>query len=188
MTDQVLHLKRRRMLSALGVCCIVLSSRTLAQGNIIDFTLPATMRDCWIVNDGVMGGVSQSGLRHDPQGMIFEGQVSLENNGGFASMRSPARFETETQVLDLTTRGDGKRYKLILRTEAAVRVTYESDFVSEATWHTHRFTTSQFIASFRGRSVQAPQLSFSDVIELGILIADKQEGSFRLQLKTIKSS
>jgi len=55
----------------------------------MDFTLPATMRDCWIVNDGVMGGVSQSGLRHDPQGMIFEGQVSLENNGGFASMRSP---------------------------------------------------------------------------------------------------
>ena len=120
--------------------------------------------------------------------MIFEGQVSLENNGGFASMRSPARFETETQVLELTTRGDGKRYKLILRTETAVRVTYESDFVSEATWHTHRFTTSQFIASFRGRSVKAPQLSFSDVIELGILIADKQEGSFRLQFKTIKSS
>ncbi|NCV40563.1 MAG: CIA30 family protein, partial [Betaproteobacteria bacterium] len=41
---------------------------------------------------------------------------------------------------------------------------------------------------FRGRSVQAPQLSFSDVIELGILIADKQAGSFRLQLKTVKSS
>ena len=67
MTDQVLHLKRRRMLSALGVCCIVLSSRILAQGVMMDFTLPATMRDCWIVNDGVMGGVSQSGLRHDPR-------------------------------------------------------------------------------------------------------------------------
>ena len=78
--------------------------------------------------------------------------------------------------------------RVILRAEAAVRVTYESDFVSESTWHRHRFTTSQFIASFRGRSVQAPQLSFSDVIELGILIADKQEGSFRLQLKTVKSS
>ena len=36
-------------------------------------------------------------------------KVSLKNNGGFASMRSPARFETETQVLELTTRGDGKR-------------------------------------------------------------------------------
>ena len=77
--------------------------------------------------------------------------------------------------------------RVILRAEATVRVTYESDFVSEATWNTHRFTTSQFIASFRARSVQAPPLSFSDVIELGILIADKQEGSFRLQLKTIKS-
>ena len=85
----------------------------------MDFTLPATMRDCWIVNDGVMGGVSQSSLRHDPQGMIFEGQVSLENNGGFASMRSSARFQRDAQVLELTTRGDGKRYKLILRTEAA---------------------------------------------------------------------
>ena len=54
----------------------------------MDFTNSNTIRDCWIVNDSVMGGVSQSGLREDPHGMFFEGQVSVENNGGFASMRS----------------------------------------------------------------------------------------------------
>jgi hypothetical protein len=53
----------------------------------MDFTNPNTMRDCKIVNDSVMGGVSQSTLRQDTHGLFFEGQVSLENNGGFASMR-----------------------------------------------------------------------------------------------------
>ena len=71
MTHRVLNLTRRGMLSALGVCCPAWSSLTLAQGLVMDFTLPATMRDCWIVNDGVMGGISQSSLRHDPQGMIL---------------------------------------------------------------------------------------------------------------------
>ncbi|QWD76879.1 CIA30 family protein [Polynucleobacter sp. MWH-UH24A] len=42
----------------------------------MDFTNRNTLRDCWIVNDNVMGGLSQSSLREDPQGMFFEGQIS----------------------------------------------------------------------------------------------------------------
>jgi hypothetical protein len=100
----------------------------------MDFTNSNTMRDSWIVNDGVMGGVSQSSLRQDTQGMFFEGMVSLENNGGFASMRSSVRFPQGTQVLELLAKGDGKRYKLVLRTELAPRVTYAADFIAEPTW------------------------------------------------------
>lgn len=44
----------------------------------MDFSNPNTLRDSWIVNDGVMGGVSQSSLRQDVDGMFFEGVVSLE--------------------------------------------------------------------------------------------------------------
>jgi NADH dehydrogenase [ubiquinone] 1 alpha subcomplex assembly factor 1 len=88
----------------------------------MDFANPNTMRDCWIINDGVMGGVSKSGLRQDVHGLFFEGVVSLENNGGFASMRSSVRFPQGTQVLELLAKGDGKRYKLVLRTELAPMV------------------------------------------------------------------
>ena len=154
----------------------------------MDFTNSNTMRDCWIINDGVMGGVSQSSLRQDAQGMFFEGMVSLENNGGFASMRSSVRFPQGTQLIELIAKGDGKRYKLVLRTELAPRVTYVADFIALPTWQTYRFNLSQFKSTFRGRDVNAPTLSFSDVIDFGILISNNQAGSFAIQLKTLKSS
>jgi NADH dehydrogenase [ubiquinone] 1 alpha subcomplex assembly factor 1 len=154
----------------------------------MDFTNPKTMRDCWIVNDGVMGGVSQSRLREDPQGMFFEGLVSLENNGGFASMRSLVQFPPGTQSLELLAKGDGKQYKLILRTATAPRVTYAADFIAESTWQTHQFNLNQFKSTFRGQAVNAPALSFADVIEFGILISNNQAGSFAIQLKTLQST
>ena len=154
----------------------------------MDFSNPNTLRDSWIVNDGVMGGVSQSSLRQDVDGMFFEGVVSLENNGGFASMRSSVRFPQGTQLIELLAKGDGKRYKLVLRTELAPRVTYVADFIALPTWQTYRFNLSQFKSTFRGRDVDAPALSFSDVIDFGILISNNQAGSFAIQLKTLKSS
>jgi len=154
----------------------------------MDFSNPNTLRDSWIVNDGVMGGVSQSSLRQDVDGMFFEGVVSLENNGGFASMRSSVRFPQGTQLIELLAKGDGKRYKLVLRTELAPRVTYVADFIALPTWQTYRFNLSQFKSTFRGRDVNAPTLSFSDVIDFGILISNNQAGSFAIQLKTLKSS
>lgn len=153
----------------------------------MDFTNPNTMRDCWIVNDGVMGGVSQSSLRQEVDGMVFEGKVSLENNGGFASMRSSARFPPGTQLIKLLAKGDGKRYKLVLRTALAPRVTYAADFIAEPAWQTYQFNAGQFKATVRGQAVNAPALSFADVIEFGILIAHHQAGSFAIQLKTLQS-
>jgi hypothetical protein len=120
--------------------------------------------------------------------MFFEGQVSLENNGGFASMRSPVRFPHGTQLIELLVKGDGKRYKLVLRTELAPRVTYAANFIAEPTWQTYRFHLNQFKATFRGQAVHAPTLSFADVIEFGILISNSQAGSFAIQLKTLQSA
>ena len=45
-----------------------------------------------IVNDGVMGGLSSSkAIVNDDNKIIFSGNVSLENNGGFASLRSAVK-------------------------------------------------------------------------------------------------
>ena len=153
----------------------------------MDFTNPKTMRDCWIVNDGVMGGVSQSALRQDAQVMYFEGLVSLENNGGFASMRSLAQFPQGTQLIELLAKGDGNQYKLVLRTALAPRVNYVADFIAEPSWQTHQFNLNQFKPTFRGQAIDAPTLSFSDVTEFGILISNSQAGRFAIQLKTLQS-
>ena len=67
-----------------------------------------------------MGGLSQSQLRYVPAGDAdFAGQVSFENNGGFASVRCQpgdlGRKDVSAYLFEVC--GDGKRYKLNLRTD-----------------------------------------------------------------------
>ena len=154
---------------------------------IMDFRDPVLVRQMRIVNDDVMGGRSSSRFLIDPAGVIFEGLVSLDNNGGFASVRCPVSFPQQASALQLTTRGDGKQYQLIIRTEASTGAPiYKSDFVSSKDWQTHQFKPKDFEAAFRGRPVDAKPLVFSDAIEFGLLIADKQAGEFRLQLRQLQ--
>ena len=86
---------------------------------VVDFTDPQSGE--WLaVNDGVMGGLSQSRLRRtDDSTGVFAGVVSLENNGGFASVRASLENTDLSEYDGLTVRvlGDGKRYRLRLRTD-----------------------------------------------------------------------
>ena len=161
---------------------------TMAHAQLLDFTNPLTVNALRVVNDNVMGGVSKSHFTYDPEGIVFEGEVSLDNGGGFASVRSPILIPDCTSALDVTFRGDAKNYKLVLRTDNASRSPlYQADFTTTREWQTHRFVPSDFKASFRGRTVNAPELDFSSVLEIGVLIANQQAGTFRLQLKNIQS-
>jgi len=111
-----------------------------------------------------MGGVSRSRLRHDPAGhAVFEGIVSLENSGGFASVHSrplESGFPGAVSYM-LEVRGDGKRFKLNLRTNDAFDgVNYQAVFEAPAgTWTLVRLRLSDFRPTFHGRSVPgAPPL------------------------------
>ncbi len=168
------------------ISLLLLSSMTHAQ--LLDFTNPLTANALRVVNDNVMGGVSKSRFIYDTDSIVFEGEVSLDNGGGFASLRSPILIPDCTSALDVTFRGDAKNYKLVLRTDNASRShLYQSDFTTTREWQTHRFVPRDFKASFRGRAVNAPELIFSSVLEIGVLIANQQAGPFRVQLKNIQS-
>jgi hypothetical protein len=55
-----------------------------------DFGDAARVAGWFSIDDRVMGGVSSSRLRYDAAShAVFEGPLSLERNGGFASVRSP---------------------------------------------------------------------------------------------------
>jgi hypothetical protein len=81
------------------------------------------------IDDRVMGGVSRSGMRVANGIAVFEGQVSLDRNGGFASVRSrPAEHDLSAyRGVVLKVRGDGKRYRFRLRTaDAKDGVSYQA--------------------------------------------------------------
>jgi NADH dehydrogenase [ubiquinone] 1 alpha subcomplex assembly factor 1 len=158
---------------------------------LFDFGDPGSVALWHPINDGVMGGLSISQLRHDRAGHAeFAGQVSLDNNGGFASVRCLAgdygRDGALAYLLDV--RGDGKRYKLNLRTENRFDgINYQARFDPPAgVWTTCRLAGADFLPTWRGRPVpDAPPLDTTRVQQMGLMIADRQAGPFCLAIRAI---
>lgn len=148
----------------------------------------------WVlVNDTVMGGVSQSGLVGTPDGTaLFSGVLSLENNGGFASVRSMPKVTPlgEYSGIELLVRGDGSRYQLRLRTDGNLDgVAYRASFDTVAEeWLLVRLPFSDFVPTFRGRvPVNHPQLDADQIKSFGLMITDKQAGRFSLEMAWIRA-
>ena len=143
------------------------------------------------VNDGVMGGRSNSLLRLGGEGhAVFEGVVSLENGGGFASVRATTSALAAQAVVGyrLTVRGDGKRYKFNLRTDAAFDgVSYQAEFFPpNAQWATIDLRLAAFVPRYRGRVVvDAAVLDPSTVRQVGWMIAAQQAGPFQLGIRSV---
>ena len=156
------------------------------------FDQPEATAPWQAIDDRVMCGVSASRMRHDPAGHgVFSGEVSLENNGGFASVRAPVRppeAAAGASACLLEVRGDGRRYKLNLRTDDNFDgVTHQAGFAPPAgEWAWVRLPLADFVATWHGRPVTAPDtLAAAQLRQLGLLIADRQAGPFRLEVRAI---
>ena len=144
-----------------------------------------------IVNDDVMGGISSSYLSiNDENNLIFNGNLSLKNNGGFASSRLNFNKETLTGIKSFKMRikGDGNIYKLRLRQNNR-RASYSCDFKSlKDKWIEIAISLEDFKPSWRGYTYSDyPDLEIEEINSMGIQISDKQEGEFNLEIKYIKA-
>jgi NADH dehydrogenase [ubiquinone] 1 alpha subcomplex assembly factor 1 len=155
------------------------------------FDTAGSVADFSPIDDRVMGGRSASRLRHDPAGhAVFEGEVSLAEGGGFASVRSRPLPLGDAQAVTcrIEVRGDGKRYKLNLRTDELLDgVTYQAMFEPAAgQWTVLRLPLASFAPTWRGRPVEgASKLQPESLRQLGLAIADRQVGAFALALRSI---
>lgn len=155
------------------------------------FDAAASVADFSPIDDRVMGGRSASRLRHDPAGnAVFEGEVSLADGGGFASIRSRPLPLGDAQAVTcrIEVLGDGKRYKLNLRTDDLFDgVTYQAMFEPvPGEWTVLRLPLTSFVPTRRGSSVEGvPAFRPGSLRQLGLTIADRQEGKFALALRSI---
>lgn len=138
-----------------------------------------------ITNDDVMGGRSSSRLEARPSGMLFEGELSRENNGGFASalgaLSQPLRG---FGAIRLTVSGDGRRYQLRLRELREGRsVSWRAFFTAGGEPSQVTLTPGDFEPVVRGeRVVGAPPLEATVIHYLGFMLTDGEPGTFRLQV------
>lgn len=162
-----------------------------APWTLFDFADPAEALAWTSIDDRVMGGVSRSRLLHDPAGhAVFEGNVSLERNGGFASVRSaPAdRGKAGAQSCILDVCGNPKSFKLNLLTDDAFDgLNYQATFTPDPhRWPNLRIPLTEFRPSFRGREVPgALPLDPARIRQVGLMIAERQAGPFALAIRRI---
>jgi hypothetical protein len=176
------------LLAATGFASV--EGQEVGRVTILEFE-PEAVEAWYVVNDGVMGGLSSSAMSHEEGDIaVFEGNLSLENNGGFASVRTEiaeGALEGATALI-LKLRGDGKRYQLRLRMGRSFDgVAYAASFQTTADeWGTVEIPLELFLPTFRGYVPRdAEPLDAGRVRQIGLMLTDKQEGPFRLEIAGI---
>jgi hypothetical protein len=158
---------------------------------LLEFDDGTDLAPWYAVDDVVMGGISRSAFEQVAPGIArFHGNVSLENSGGFASVRTaPRDWETAgARAFLLRVRGDGKTYKFTIRTgDGFDGIQYQQRFTpATGQWCDVRLPVDQFVPTFRGRRVPfAPALDAAKVRALGLMVSDRQAGAFELQVDRI---
>jgi hypothetical protein len=158
---------------------------------LLDFDAAAEAAAWYAVDDVVMGGVSRSAFDSPEPGIArFSGRVSLENGGGFASVRTPPRdWDTAgAEAFVLRVRGDGRSYKLTVRTgDGFDGVQYQARFVPPAgEWTDLHLPVASFVPTFRGRTLTGvPPLDPAEVRAFGLMVSDRQAGPFELLIDRI---
>ena len=149
-----------------------------------------------IVNDGVMGGLSKGSFRSNKKksNLVFEGNLSLENNGGFSSIRSNSLLVdlSAFKGIRIKARGDGRTYKIRLESDARYRlrtVSFQHEFTAtKGEWSEVFIPFDRLKASWRGLQLPKKKFNPKKIQKIGIIIADKKEGPFRMELDWIKAS
>jgi NADH dehydrogenase [ubiquinone] 1 alpha subcomplex assembly factor 1 len=142
------------------------------------------------IGDPIMGGRSRGELVIADGIGIFQGVVSLEQGGGFASVRSTeSRYDLSGHAgLLIRARGDGKHYGLRLRTTSTFDgVNYQAELQPEASlWSDIELPFSAFQPVLRGQVLSDhPTLDPARIKSFGLIIARRQAGPFRLELQAI---
>lgn len=160
---------------------------------LFDFASPEDIQSWQIVNDGVMGGLSQSTITYQPAGTaLFRGAISLENNGGFASTRTlPRSYDLEGYTgIVFRVKGDGKQFQFRLRTNNRFDgIAYSFKFETKAgEWVDVTVPFSEFIPVFRGRILNDVEtVAPKEIQQLGFLVTTKKAEAFNLEVDWIKA-
>lgn len=159
---------------------------------LFDFTGADAAKEWQTINDGVMGGVSEGkfGIT-EKKTLEFYGTLSLENNGGFASVRSRAKklgLEKGDSLL-VRLRGDGREYSMNLHIpRPLVAFSYRTMIQTKKDeWIEVKLPLDKFVATSFGRVVKdVGAVDAGEVNGLVFLLGDKKAGPFKLEIEWIK--
>jgi len=156
---------------------------------IFDFNSKSDLSNWNVVNDGVMGGKSNSQFYLNDNGQgTFEGKISLENNGGFCSVKyngNPVSL-TKNKFFILRLKGDDKQYQFRVKSDRNDPHSYIFPFKTSGEWQTITIPIQQMYPAFRGQKLEIPNFNGANLDEVAFLIGNKETESFKLLIQSIK--
>lgn len=171
-----------------SIFILILIAVTMQSTTIFDFNETSNINHWNIVDDVVMGGRSSGTFYLDKKGNgIFEGSVSLENNGGFSSLRY--RFDKmstkQYSKVILKVRGDGKAYQFRVKSKSSDYYSYITSFSTTKDWETIELSLSDMYPAFRGRKLNISNYDNDSIEEIAFLIGNKKAETFKLEIDSI---
>jgi len=180
---------------SLGCMVLLMGSFVMAEDTpkvLFNFTGTDAAKEWQTVNDGVMGGVSEGKFKLTEQKtMEFFGTLSLENNGGFASVRTKGKkLELEKgDTLVAKVRGDGREYSLNLYlNKPLIAFSYRATVQTKKDeWIEIKVPLDKFEATSFGRPVKdAGAVKPEEINALGFMLGDKKAGPFKMEVEWVK--
>ena len=147
--------------------CIVILLQGMNSKMVFDFNRDSDIQNWNIVDDVVMGGRSSSQFKLNSDGFgVFEGYVSLANNGGFSSVQY--EFDktdvTKYNRIKIRLKGDGKDYQFRIKNNSRNYYSYVTKFSTTNEWQDVEIVLKDMYPSFRGRRLNSPDF-LHDFIE-----------------------
>ncbi|MTI20166.1 CIA30 family protein [Fulvivirga sp. RKSG066] len=158
---------------------------------LFDFNANTTIQSWRVVDDVVMGGRSSGSITLSEEGHgLFSGEVSLENNGGFSSVRHNLKAKDLAPYNKFIVRikGDGKRYQFRVKSTDVQQHSYVANFETTGDWQEIEISFNSLKPTFRGRDLDMPNFPGEQVEEVAFLIGNKKPQSFKLEIDFIKAS
>lgn len=157
-----------------------------------DFGSNKDGNDWFIINDGVMGGLSKGQVTFTDNTLTFTGSVSLENNGGFTSFKSPySRYDlSQFTTVSIRYRLSGQTISINLENNRAFYLPNYKYFLppTKQEWTSIDIPLSDFAKHIMGKptgdSISAKTLS--KIIRIGFITADKQASNFVFEVDYLR--
>ncbi len=161
----------------------------MANQVIFEFNSNSDLSNWTVVNDGVMGGTSSSNFYLNSGGNgCFDGMVSLENNGGFCSVKCDLNSIAvdKNKIICLRIKGDSKNYQFRVKTKKSDAHSYIYPFRTSGDWQNIEIPVTEFYPSFRGKQLNIANYNGSNLEEIAFLIGNKKGENFQLLIDKIE--
>ena len=160
----------------------------MKRGTVFQFNGKSNIKNWNIVTDAVMGGKSTGMFNLSEKGNgHFKGHVSLDNKGGFSSVKNRFNkiYVKDNSIILLKIKGDGKTYQFRIKNKSSDRHSYISHFETSKNWETIALNLSDMYPTCRGKKLDTPNFDNDSFEEISFFIGNKKNEKFELEIKTI---